>query len=440
MKISIFGMGYVGVVSGACFAKIGHTVIGVDVNPVKVDLINKGKSPIIEKELPELVASVVAKGNFSATTNTNDAIKRSDISIICVGTPSNANGSLNLNYILKVCEEIGQALRAKKGYHIVSVRSTVLPGSMEKVIIPKLEASSGKKSGRDFGVCMNPEFMREGSSVFDFSNPPFTLIGSSDKKAIQAVASLYEKVNAPVIKTSFKIAEFVKYVCNAFHALKITFSNEIGNLCKEMGVDSHEVMNIFSTDTKLNISKAYLKPGFAFGGSCLPKDLRALLYKAKELDIEPPLLKSILPSNQLQIQRAIDMIMRSRKKNIGIIGLSFKAGTDDLRESPMVLLVEYLIGKGYKIKIFDKNVSISKLIGANKEYIQQQIPHISSLLSKGIKQVINFAEVVVIGNAEAEFIKALKNIDHHKTIIDLARIVDKSDEIDYLSQYQGLCW
>lgn len=440
MKISIFGMGYVGVVSGACFAKVGHTVIGVDVNPVKVNLINKGKSPIIEKELPELVASVVAKGNFSATTNTNDAIKRSDISIICVGTPSNANGSLNLNYIMRVCEEIGQALRTKKGYHIVSVRSTVLPGSMEKVIIPKLESSSGKKLGRDFGVCMNPEFMREGSSVFDFSNPPFTLIGSSDKKTIQAVASLYEKINAPVIKTSFRIAEFVKYVCNAFHALKITFSNEIGNLCKEMGVDSHEVMDIFASDIKLNISKAYLKPGFAFGGSCLPKDLRALLYKAKELDIESPLLKSILPSNQLQIQRAIDMIMRSRKKKIGIIGLSFKAGTDDLRESPMVLLVEYLIGKGYKIKIFDKNVSISKLVGANKEYIQQQIPHISSLLSGKIEDVIKFAEVLVIGNTGGETKKALKKIKSNIIVIDLARVFDELDKMPDSLPYEGLCW
>lgn len=440
MKISIFGMGYVGVVSGACFAKMGHTVIGVDINPLKVDLINKGKSPIIEKELPEIVSSVVKGGKFRATINTNEAIGNSSVSLICVGTPSNNNGSLNLNYILRVCEEIGQALRIKKEYHVVTIRSTVFPGTIEDAIIPKLEASSGKKAGKDFGICVNPEFMREGSSVFDFSNPPFTLIGSNDKKAIQIAASLYENINGPIIKTSFKVAEFVKYTCNSFHALKITFANEIGNLCKKIGIDSHEVMSIFSSDLKLNISKAYLKPGFAFGGSCLPKDLSALLYKAKELDLELPLLKAVLPSNQLQIQHAIELIIRAKRKKIGIIGLSFKAGTDDLRESPMVLLVEYLIGKGYKIKIFDKNVSISKLVGANKEYIQQQIPHISSLLSGKIEDVTKFAEVLVIGNTGGETKKALKKIKSNIIVIDLARVFDGLDKVPDSLPYEGLCW
>jgi len=440
MKISIFGLGYVGVVSGACIATLGHRVIGVDVNPVKVRMVDEGKSPIIEKDLPELLRGVVDKELFKATENASEAVAQSDISMICVGTPSKTNGNLDLSFVKRVCSEVGEALRHKPTYHLVVVRSTMLPGSIEETVIPSLERASGKKAGFDFGVCYNPEFMREGTSVQDFFHPPMTVIGGKGEKDVDPLAELYKEIDAPIVRTGYREAEVVKYICNAFHALKISFANEIGALCKELVIDSHEVMEIFCMDRKLNISPAYLKPGFAFGGSCLPKDLRALNYKAKELDLNVPLLNSILSANQYHIQRVLDSIYQKKKKKVGILGLSFKAGTDDLRESPMVTLAETLIGKGFQVKIYDRNISMARLTGSNKEFIEKEIPHISSILVEEIEEILSSSEVIVIGNTDEEFRRVLDEVQPEQIIIDLARIKNKMDLKSTPYTYEGICW
>jgi len=438
MKISVFGLGYVGCVSAACLAQDGHKVIGVDIDENKVNIINSGRSPIIEKGLDEIIKKVVTTGKLVAVTDSREALNNSKLSIICVGTPSNDNGSLDLSYIKRVCSEIGAHLRKKDNYHVVVVRSTVLPGSVEREVIPTLEKSSGKKAGPDFGVCMNPEFLREGTSVDDFYNPPKILIGEFDKRSGDAVVEIYSKIEAPVIRTSIKVAEMVKYVNNAFHGLKVCFANEIGNVCKKIGVDSHKVMEIFCMDTKLNLSPYYLKPGFAFGGSCIPKDLRALVYRGKRHDLELPILGSISRSNENQIKIGIDLIMKTKKKKIGIFGLSFKPGTDDLRESPMVELVETLIGKGYKVKIYDENVSIARIYGANKQFIEKEIPHISSLMCSSIEEVLEESEVLVIGNNSEYSRRIPKLIRKDQIMVDLVRIVKNSNKIR--SKYYGICW
>jgi GDP-mannose 6-dehydrogenase len=440
LKISIFGLGYVGAVTGACLAKLGNRVIGVDVNPVKSAMINEGKSPIIEGDLPELMAEVASTKMFKATIDAAEAVRETDVSLICVGTPSRPNGNLDLTYVRRICAEIGEALRSKSTYHLIVVRSTMLPGSTDDVVIPGLEAASGKKMGSHFGVCYNPEFMREGSSIYDFLNPSMTVIGGTKQEDVNKAASLYRTIDAPLIRTSIPIAEAVKYVCNAYHALKIAFANEIGSLCKGLSIDSHEVMRAFCLDRKLNISDAYLKPGFAFGGSCLPKDLRALSYKAKELDLEVPLLNSIMPANRTHIQRVLELVYQFKKKKIGILGLSFKAGTDDLRESPMVALVETLIGKGFQVRIYDRNVSLARLMGANKEFIEKEIPHISSIMVGDIEEIIAESEIIIIGNAEEEFRVAISKWDSRHIIIDLARLADAPDLQDKPFTYHGICW
>jgi GDP-mannose 6-dehydrogenase len=436
MKLSIFGLGYVGCVSAACFAKDGHTVIGVDVNPNKVEMISQGRSPIVEAGIGELLQEVVLANNLSATTDSAEAVRNSDVSLVCVGTPSNQNGSLDLRYVTRVCEEIGSALKDKGERHVVVIRSTMLPGTIESVVIPTLEKYSGKHAGTDFGVCINPEFLREGTSLKDFYAPPFTLIGADDEAAANTVRQLYGGIDAPVYATSVKTAEMVKYVCNCFHALKVSFANEIGNICKGLGIDSHEVMDIFCQDTKLNLSSYYLKPGFAFGGSCLPKDLRAINYKAKVIDLETPVLSSILPSNKQQVERALDMVLATGKKRIGVFGLSFKAGTDDLRESPMVTLIEALFGKGFQLIIYDRDVSLAQLFGANKEYIERQIPHIAQLMRTNIGEVLEFAEVLVVGNKSEEFKQIESNRREGQVIIDLVRLFKKTSD----ETYQGICW
>jgi GDP-mannose 6-dehydrogenase len=437
MKLSVFGIGYVGCVSAGCFAKEGHDVIAVDVNPTKVGIINSGRSPIVEPGIGELIAEAVAKGRLTATTDSSEAVRQSGISLICVGTPGKANGSLNLDYVKRVCEEIGLALKDKSERHIVVVRSTMLPGTTEEIVIPALESTSTKKAGKDFGVAVNPEFLREGTSLKDFYAPPFTVIGTQDEETGAAVQKLYSGIDAPLHVTPLRTAEMLKYVCNSFHALKVSFANEIGNICKELDVDSHDVMEIFCHDTKLNLSPYYLKPGFAFGGSCLPKDLRAISYKAKELDVEVPVLSAILPSNRLQIERALNMVTRTGKKRIGVLGFSFKAGTDDLRESPMVNLIETLIGKGYQLSIYDRDVSLAKLFGANKEYIEREIPHISQLMCDSIGQVVEQSDVIIIGNKAREFeeLKTAGRVD--QTVIDLVRLFS-SDSTP--SGYEGICW
>lgn len=436
MKISIFGIGYVGCVSAACFAHAGHDVIGVDVNPTKVDIINSGKSPIVEPQMNELIHDVVKSGKLRATTDSLEAVKASDISLVCVGTPSKSNGSLDLGHVARVCEEIGAALATKDTHHTVVIRSTMLPGSIESVAQPALEKTSRKKAGKDFGVCVNPEFLREGTSVKDFYAPPFTLIGADDPQTASTISELYSNIDAPVFNTTIKTAEMVKYVCNCFHALKVSFANEIGNICKALELDSHEVMKVFCADTKLNLSPYYLKPGFAFGGSCLPKDLRAISYKAKELDVEVPVLSAITATNKLQVEKALDMVLNTGNKQVGVLGFSFKAGTDDLRESPMVTLIETLLGKGIELVIYDRDVSLARLFGSNKAYIEEEIPHIAKLMRGTIDEVLESANTIVIGNRSEEFRQIESRLRPGQTVIDLVRLFQRTSG----DGYQGICW
>lgn len=438
MDISIFGLGYVGTVSAACLAEKGHNVVGVDVSTTKVDMINGGSSPVIEEAIDELIARGVQQGRLRATMDAGDGIANSDLSLICVGTPSNENGSLDLTYVKRVASDIGQALRHKDGFHVVVVRSTVLPGTTKDVVLPILERSSGLKAGQDFGVCFNPEFLREGTSVYDFHHPPFTVIGEHDPRSAEMLKALYQDLDAPLTVVPLEVAEMVKYANNAFHALKVAFANEIGNLCKEQHIDSHQVMEIFCMDSKLNLSPYYLKPGFAFGGSCLPKDLRALLYHARTLDTRLPVLESILPSNDLQTKHGFDLVQRTGRKKVGVLGFSFKAGTDDLRESPIVELIETLLGKGYEVRIYDRNVCLARLHGANAAYIERGIPHIASLMTDSIDEVLSDSEVIIIGNKAAEFADALTRLRPDQMVIDLVRIAPDVSLLD--GQYEGICW
>jgi GDP-mannose 6-dehydrogenase len=438
MNVSVFGLGYVGSVSAASFAADGHTVVGVDVNPDKVASLNEGRSPIVEKGLDELIRDNAANGRLRATTSTKEAVDATDLSLICVGTPSRRNGSLDLTYLERVCEQIGEALKDKASYHVVVVRSTVLPGTTHGVVIPALERTSGKTYGTGFGVTVNPEFLREGTAINDFRHPPMTLVGHNYKSDAQPTEALYTKVDAQMVNTSIRTAEMIKYASNTWHALKVCFANEVGNLCKRLDIDSHEVMDIFCRDEKLNLSSYYMKPGFAFGGSCLPKDVRAMQYRAKEVDLDMPVIQSILGSNELQIRHAIDMVVETGKKRVGLLGFSFKAGTDDLRESPIVILAEALLGKGYSLCIYDRNVSLARLVGANKEYINQQIPHLSSLLSDSIDDVIEKSEVIVVGNGSPEFAEALTRTRPDQTVIDLFRL--NVDRKSIPAAYTGICW
>jgi GDP-mannose 6-dehydrogenase len=424
VRVSVFGLGYVGCVTAACLARDGHTVIGVDVNPYKVELVGSGRSPVEEPGLDSLIREGVNKGHLRASLDSQSAVHESDISLICVGTPSNGNGSLNLQHVEGVCSEIGMALAAKQDYHVVVVRSTVLPGTIEQKLIPLLEQYSRRRAGADFGVCTNPEFLREGSAIGDYLHPSFVLVGELDRRSGDTAQALYESVDAPVIRTAIKSAQMVKYASNAFHALKVTFANEIGNLCKADGIDGREVMEIFSEDRQLNISTAYLMPGFAFGGSCLPKDLKALLYRAKELDVDCPLLSSVLPSNQKQVELGIELVERAGQKKIGILGLSFKAGTDDLRQSPAVILAETLLGRGYQIRIFDETVQLSRLVGANKSYVERELPHIASLMCSSIEQLVTESEVVVVTSSSKTFRRVPQLVEPHHTVIDLVGILN----------------
>jgi GDP-mannose 6-dehydrogenase len=438
MKISVLGLGYVGVVSAACLAKAGHDVIGIDPEAVKVDLINSRHSPIVEKDVGGIIQEQVACGRLRATTDMTDtAVGVCDLYFVCVGTPSRPNGSIDLTYVQRVCEQIGVVLRNHPGAPVVVVRSTMLPGTTREVVIPALEAHSGKRAGADFGVCVNPEFLREGSAVGDYNQPPKTVIGELGQPSGDVLANLYAATPGPLIRTDIETAEMVKYVDNSWHALKVGFANEIGNFCKGLGVDGHNVMDIFCQDTKLNISPNYLKPGFAFGGSCLPKDLRAMLHKTRTLDLSLPILGAILPSNQLQIERGLQAVIERGQKRVGILGLSFKAGTDDLRESPVVELAERLVGKGYDLRIYDRSVSIASIRGANRDYILNHIPHISRLMVSSIDDVINHARVIVIGNAAPEFRDVPKRLEFGQTIVDFVRIRDTRS---ISGVYEGICW
>ncbi len=437
-RISVFGLGYVGAVSGACLAELGHTVIGVDVDDEKVAAINRGQSPIVEEKIDALIAGVSASKRFRATRNAAEAVAETDISWICVGTPSTASGGLETGFVRRVAEDIGRALHIKPAYHLVVLRSTVLPGTVDSVLVPALMETSGKKPGIDFGVCFHPEFLREGSSVDDFRYPPKIVIGSDNDRAADTLAAMYRDFEAPIFKTSTRAAEMVKYADNAFHALKVVFGNEIGTLCKSLGIDSHEVMRIFCEDKKLNISKAYLMPGFAYGGSCLPKDLRALNHLARSLHVELPVLANIQASNDLHITRVLDAIMACGRRNVGFIGLSFKSGTDDLRESPLVELAERLLGKGCNVTIYDPNVSIARLRGGNKAFIQQKLPHISELLRDDAQTVLNASDVIVAGASNNGYADLLRANANGKTVIDLVRLF--RDNPPNKDAYVGVCW
>ena len=437
--VSVFGLGYVGSVTAACLAHKGNRVFGVDVNPAKVGTLEAGRSPIVEAGVDALVSESRQACRLHATTDAAAAVSQTDISFICVGTPSLRNGKLDLSSIERVCREIGEALRQKRSFHWVVLRSTVVPGTTQSMVIPTLEAASGKRAGNDFAVCFNPEFLREGSAVTDFFEPPITVLGAPDPSQLAPLRELYSWVPGRIYETSYTTAEMVKYVCNSFHALKVSFANEVGTLCKELGADSQAVTEIFTSDTRLNISAAYLKPGFAFGGSCLPKDLKALAYRGKELDLRLPLLEAILPSNQQHIERVVEAVLRTNKRKIGLLGLSFKPGTDDLRDSPLVHLVKRLLGEGCQIQIWDENVALGRLIGSNRQFIEEVIPHIGSLLRDNLGEVVENADVVIVGTQAVPREALAAHLRPEQIVLDLVNL-EKSRRLAGPAAYEGICW
>src|SRR5437762_7203274 len=408
---------------------MGHRVTGVDVSRAKVEMLESGRSPIIEARMAELVAEGRQTCRLHATTDSNAAVCDSEISFVCVGTPSLRSGKLDLRHVEQVAREIGGALREKKSHHVVVLRSTVLPGTTESLLVPVLESASRRRAGSDFAVAYNPEFMREGSAVADFFDPPYTILGARDPNHLAPLRELYKAVGGTSFETQIAVAEMAKYVSNVFHAVKVGFANEVGTLCKHLGVDTQMVTRIFTSDTKLNISSTYLSPGFAFGGSCLPKDLRALAYKAKELDLSLPLLESILPSNAEHVERTVDVILRSDKRKISVLGLSFKAGTDDLRESPQVQLIKRLLGEGCQLRIWDKDVSLGRLAGSNRQYIEEVIPHIGSLLSTDLDEVVRSGEIVIIGTKSVTKAELAKLLNPGQVVVDLVNL-DRSQRPD----------
>ncbi|HKV19687.1 MAG TPA: nucleotide sugar dehydrogenase [Mycobacterium sp.] len=438
-SVSVFGLGYVGCVSAACLASRGHRVIGVDVNPNKIDAVRRGMAPVVEERIGDLTAEVVSSGHLTVTADSVDAVMNSEISLVCVGTPSAAGGGLSVAFLEQVTDEIGAALARKDGWHVVVYRSTMVPGTCEDLLIPRLEAASGKRAGVDFGVCVNPEFLREGSSVKDFFDPPKTVVGTTDPASAARVLELYRGLPGEQFVVPVRVAEMTKYVDNSFHALKVGFANEIGAICSALGLDSHAVIDIFLADTKLNISPAYLRPGFAFGGSCLPKDVRALTHTARRNDLDIPLLANLLPSNESQMRRAVDIVLAAGRRKVGIFGLSFKQGTDDLRDSPMVELAERLIGKGLQVKIYDATVVLSRLTGANRSYIEQQLPHIGDLLTDDVDQVLDHGEVLVAGSREPRVTEAIARAGADQLVIDLVRLPN-AVELRDSPNYTGIGW
>jgi GDP-mannose 6-dehydrogenase len=438
-SISVFGLGYVGTVTAACLASKENRVLGVDLSAAKVEAMENGRSPIVEPRLNELIAEAHRACRLHATVDSAAAVTQTEISFLCVGTPSLRNGKLDLGHIEPVCREIGAALKNKDSFHLVVLRSTVLPGTAETVVIPVLEQASGKRMGKDFGVCVNPEFMREGTAVTDFLEPAMTIVGASQSEHAAVLKEIYAWAPGRIFDTSFRSAEMLKYLCNAWHALKVSFANEVGTLAKQLGVDAESVIEVFCADNKLNISPSYLKPGFAFGGSCLPKDVRALNYRAKELDLELPLLESILRSNEVHLERAVEMVLATGKKKIGMLGLSFKAATDDLRESPQVQLVKRLLGEGRQIQIWDDNVSLGRLIGSNREYIEHVIPHIGSMLNPSLEQVVRNSELVIVATRGVNRDALQVLLRANQTVIDLVNL-EKSRRLDSSASYDGICW
>jgi GDP-mannose 6-dehydrogenase len=437
MNISVFGLGYVGTVCAACLADQGHTVLGVDVNPEKLEILRSGRSPIVEKDIDALVGRGVSEGRLRVTSDAREAIAATDLSLICVGTPSRPNGSLDVSAVEAVVGQISAAIAAKRRYHSVVIRSTVLPGTVRDRLLPLLEEGTGGPVGTTFGLASNPEFMREGSAVADFRNPPKTVIGEIDARTADLLAELYGNLPAPLFRAPLEIAELAKYADNVWHALKVAFGNEIGTLCKNLDIDSHALMEIFCSDTKLNISPTYLKPGFAFGGSCLPKDTRALAHFCVSRDIDAPIIANVLPSNKRLVERGVDWILETGAKKIAFLGFSFKAGTDDLRESPYLTVIEQLIGKGCSIRIFDKNVELARLLGANKQFLYQVIPHIAELMVESLDEVLEDAEIVVTTANAPEYIRVLETMKPEQKLLDFARL--PGAEI-LGERYDGFLW
>jgi GDP-mannose 6-dehydrogenase len=438
MNVSIFGLGYVGAVSLACLARDGHRVVGVDIDQAKLDLIAAGRTPVVEEGMVELIAEVVASGRVSVTRDVTDAVHATELSLICVGTPSAPNGSQDQTAIVRLANELGAGLRTKRAGHVVVFRSTLVPGTVEETLRPILERESGKKDGEGFHVCFQPEFLREGSSIRDYDRPPYTIVGANAEPPLAALRALFGHLPCEFHPTSIRAAEMLKYCGNNFHALKITFANEMGRLCEALGVDPFEVMDLLCRDTQLNISRAYLKPGFAFGGSCLPKELRATAYLAKTRDVELPMLAGILASNRLHIERAVEKVLASGSRRVGLVGLSFKAGTDDLRESPLVTLAEHLIGKGLQLLVYDPGVQLSRLLGANRRFIESHLPHIGSLLCEDLQTVIDESDCLVVGMNDAGTARMLKErVRADQVVLDLVNIGRREG---LRGKYVGLCW
>jgi GDP-mannose 6-dehydrogenase len=434
VRVSVFGLGYVGAVSAACLASDGHTVVGVDPDVKKVDLINQGRAPIVEPGLPELVEQEVSSGRLRASTDHRGALLESDVAVVCVGTPSMGNGDIDTSHLATVSRQIGEALDQRDDYFVVSVRSTSFPGTTQRVVLAELAAATSKELGKDYAVCFNPEFLREGSALLDYYNPARLVVGGMDDRSVNLVVSLYDNVSSPVVRTDIPHAEMIKYIDNAWHALKVGFANEVGRLAKTLGLDSRDLMDAFSMDTKLNISSKYLRPGFAFGGSCLPKDLRALTHQAERNDVDVPIMRSILPSNRVHIDWAIDLIRGTGAKSIGVLGLSFKPETDDLRESPMVTVVERLVGKGHQVRIYDPIIQLGSIRGANRAYLLEQIPHISTLIVDDIDEVLD-VDALVIGTAHESFKDALTTTRPGQPVIDLVGMLAEGGE-----EYVGIAW
>lgn len=438
MNISIFGLGYVGAVSLACLARDGHTVYGVDIDQTKLDLISSGQPPIVEEGIQETMAVAVGSGRVHVTRECSEAMANTDLSFVCVGTPSMKNGDQDLTAITRLTEQMGAALREKSDFHTIVIRSTVRPGTVLQTIEPLLEKHSGKRSGEDFGLCFQPEFLREGTSIKDYDNPPMTIVGCNSERSAKQLEDLFGDLPGNFINTSVGTAEILKYACNAFHALKVTFANEIGRVAQSVEVDSREVMELVCEDKQLNISTAYMRPGFAFGGSCLPKDLRALLHVARERDVEIPMLAGLLPSNEVHVAHALDMILSRKTRKIGMVGLSFKSGTDDLRESPLLTLAEQLIGKGMQIKIYDPEVNLARIMGANKRYLEESIPHVAELMCESCEEVMDHGDVVILGLGDKQIVEEVRQrITAEKYLLDLVGLKD----IDQLPcEYDGACW
>jgi GDP-mannose 6-dehydrogenase len=436
-SISIFGLGYVGAVTLACLARDGHEVVGVDIDATKLELVKSGRSPIIEEGMQELMRAVVNGGGVRVTDSLRSAILATDVSFVCVGTPPRPNGNQDLTALLRLAEEIGKILPEKRTRHLIVIRSTVKPGTVEELIKPTIERHSGLQAGVDFSLCFQPEFLREGTSINDYDNPPFTIVGADDDYAMEELGAIFGHLPCEMVRTSIRTAEMLKYACNAFHAVKVTFANEVGRLCQSANVDPHEVMKLVCMDRQLNISPAYLRPGFAFGGSCLPKDLKAMLYLAKTNDVELPMLANVMPSNRVHVDHAIAQVIETGKRSIGVIGLSFKAGTDDLRESPLVAMVEHFIGKGLDVCIYDPAVNIARLVGANRRFIEESIPHIASLMTTDVEQLIERSEILVVAMKSPEVMNAIARARPDQLVLDLAQLPDRrAGEADY----RGVCW